>query len=318
MFSISMSFCPVAGSTSPGRLRDAILCGSGGEKRFPRGFRNSLELISSRRLTMPLKILALETSGLYGSAALAEDGQLIAEATLAPPTRSAHGLAPLLDRLLRDSAWRPFDIGLVAVVDGPGSFTGLRVGLATAKLFAYATGADVLGIDAFAAIASAAPQFLDNRSASGHVNGNSLAIERLAAEPLAVESLAVERLAVEHLNIVADAQRGQLLTARWKRGATSDWNEDAPATLLDVDRWLAGLAPGDVVAGPALATGRPTLAASLSRGVFALPENFWIPTAASVARLAWRDFQAGRRDSLWSLVPRYHRPSAAEEKRAEG
>ncbi|MFM7071163.1 MAG: tRNA (adenosine(37)-N6)-threonylcarbamoyltransferase complex dimerization subunit type 1 TsaB, partial [Planctomycetota bacterium] len=188
-------------------------------------------------------------------------------------------------------------------VDGPGSFTGLRVGLATAKLFAYATGAEVLGIDAFAAIASAAPPTLDIREASERDNG---------------DSLAVERMAIDQLNIVSDAQRGQLLAARWKRVAGSDWDEDVSTSLLDVDRWLASLAPGDVVAGPALSTGRPALAASLPPGVFALPENFWLPTAAFVARLAWRDFQAGRRDSLWSLVPRYHRPSAAEEKRAEG
>jgi tRNA threonylcarbamoyladenosine biosynthesis protein TsaB len=228
---------------------------------------------------MPLKILALETSGLYGSAALAEDGQLVAEAAIEPPTRSAQGLTPLLDRLLRSAGWRPVEIGLVAVIEGPGSFTGLRVGLATAKVFAYAGGTSVLGIDAFAAIASAMP--------------NTGEIERLA--------------------IVADAQRGQLLTAHWRRDAEGQWREESPASLRDVDRWLARLSPGDVVAGPALALGRPKLADSLPTGVTALSEDRWMPTAATVARLAWRDFQAGRRDSLWALVPRYHRPSAAEE-----
>jgi tRNA threonylcarbamoyladenosine biosynthesis protein TsaB len=232
---------------------------------------------------MPLKILALETSGLYGSAALAEDGQWVGEAAIVPPTRSAQGLTPLLDRLLRDAGWQPVDIGLVAVIDGPGSFTGLRVGLATAKVFAFASGASVLGIDAFAAIAASVPATME----SGQVS------------------------------LVADAQRGQLLAARWRRGAAGEWREESPASLLDIDRWLASLAPGDVVAGPALALGRPKLADSLPAGVVVLPEIHWMPTAATVARLAWRDFQAGRRDSLWSLVPRYHRPSAAEEVKGE-
>ncbi len=234
---------------------------------------------------MTLKILALETSGLYGSAALAEDGQLIAEATLEPPSRSAQGLAPLLDRLLRNAGWNPRDVGLVAVVDGPGSFTGLRVGLTTAKLFAYASGASVLGVNTFAAIACAAPT--------------------TTPPPTTTENC--------RLVMVADAQRGQLLTARWRRNAAGDCQEESPPSLLDVDRWLSSLSAEDVVAGPALAMGRPRLADSLPAGVRTLPESHWMPTAATVARLAWHDFQAGRRDSLWSLVPRYHRPSAAEE-----
>ena len=41
---------------------------------------------------------------------------------------------------------------------------------------------------------------------------------------------------------------------------------------------------------------------------------FWHPTAAHVARLAYRDYLAGHRDDLWNLLPHYSRPSAAEEK----
>lgn len=255
---------------------------------------------------MTLRILALETSGLYGSAALAEDGQLVVEESLAPPVRSAQGLAPLLDRLLRTAGWRPADVGLIAVIDGPGSFTGLRVGLTTAKLYAYATGAAVLGIDAFAAIAHAIPSII---APAGRADNAQTGLSSQADAPPPATP--------DRLSIAMDAQRGQLLAACWQRSPTGDWRETAAAELLDVDRWIASLSPGDVVVGPALGSGRPRLADGLPSGVVVLPETCWTPTAATVARLAWRDHAAGRRDSLWTLLPRYYRPSAAEEKRAE-
>ena len=44
------------------------------------------------------------------------------------------------------------------------------------------------------------------------------------------------------------------------------------------------------------------------------PGDLWEPRAATVGQLAWRDYQSGKRDDLWKLVPNYHRQSAAEEK----
>ena len=59
--------------------------------------------------------------------------------------------------LLKQVGWRPDDVQLVAVSVGPGSFTGLRVGVTAAKVFAYAVGAEVLGVDTLEAIAAASP-----------------------------------------------------------------------------------------------------------------------------------------------------------------
>jgi hypothetical protein len=78
-----------------------------------------------------------------------------------------------------------------------------------------------------------------------------------------------------------------------------------------VDAWLAGLPKGTVVAGPVLEKLKERLPDTLE----VVSPEFWHPTAASVARLAARDYAAGRRDDLWQLVPRYSRRSAAEEKR---
>src|SRR4051812_4115512 len=101
------------------------------------------------------RILALETSELSGSVAAAMDGDVVGELNLDPRLRSAQSLAPAIRTLLDQVGWRPQELALVAVTVGPGSFTGLRVGVATAKVMAYAAGADVLGISTHAAIAAA-------------------------------------------------------------------------------------------------------------------------------------------------------------------
>ena len=59
----------------------------------------------------------------------------------------------------------------------------------------------------------------------------------------------------------------------------------------------------------------PTLPPSGNRRTVAA--EWWLPTATAVGELAWTQFQAGRRDDVWQLVPDYYRPSAAEEKWAQ-
>src|SRR5262245_11167899 len=105
-----------------------------------------------------MRILALETSGTGGGVALFQDSNLLGELELPPPARSAASLAPAISTLLATHQVPPSQIGLVAVTVGPGSFTGLRVGITTARFFAYAAGAQVLGVNTLAAIAESAPQ----------------------------------------------------------------------------------------------------------------------------------------------------------------
>jgi len=104
-----------------------------------------------------MKILALETSTRVGSVALFEGDALLEEAWLDRSRRTARALAPGIRDLLKQHGWPPADVELVAVTCGPGSFTGLRLGVTTAKTFAYAVDAEVLGVNTLAAIAERAP-----------------------------------------------------------------------------------------------------------------------------------------------------------------
>ena len=89
-----------------------------------------------------MRILALETTEMAGSLAAMHDRKLLAEIELDSKQRTAQSLAPGMKTLLAEAGWRPTDVELVAVTIGPGSFTGLRLGVTTAKTFAYAVGAD--------------------------------------------------------------------------------------------------------------------------------------------------------------------------------
>lgn len=100
-----------------------------------------------------MRTLAIETSGATGSVAVVDGDRLIAETALPGQRRSTQTLAPAMRALLEQAAWKPRDVELLAVSIGPGSFTGLRLGVATVKLFAYATGAAVRGVDTLRAIA---------------------------------------------------------------------------------------------------------------------------------------------------------------------
>lgn len=103
-----------------------------------------------------MKILAIDTSGPFAGAALMEDGVITHE------TAACHGLThsqtamPMLDEALSAANLTSKDIDLFAAVTGPGSFTGVRIGVCAAKGLAHGCGKKVVGIDALEALAAGA------------------------------------------------------------------------------------------------------------------------------------------------------------------
>lgn len=221
-----------------------------------------------------MRILAIETTEAVGSVAAMADGQLLTEHLLSAEQRSARSLAPGMLHVLKSVGWRPSDVQLVAVTTGPGSFTGLRVGVTAAKTLAYAVGAEAMGIDTLEAIAAGMPP----------------AIDRVA--------------------VAVDAQRGEVVAATFRRNEEGWFEVESPPSLLAAERWLAELPAGMAIAGPILAR----WASRVPAGLTLVDAQWWPPRAGQVARLAHRDYAAGRRDDFWRLSPRYSRRAAAEEK----
>jgi tRNA threonylcarbamoyladenosine biosynthesis protein TsaB len=159
------------------------------------------------------RLLIVETSGRVGRVALARGVALLGARQLDEARRHARDLAPALAELLEAEGWRPRDLDAVLVSRGPGSYTGLRVGVMSAKALAYATGCRLLGVETFAAIALQAP----------------------ADAP--------------RLDVLADAQQDKVYVQSFARPFPTATGPLAVRTVAD---WLAGRDPPAWVSGPGL------------------------------------------------------------------
>lgn len=162
-----------------------------------------------------MNLLAIETIGVSASAAILRDGQTVASLVLDEKARSSEMLVPMVQSLLEKSDMKPTDIDWVAATRGPGSFTGLRVGITFAKVFAYSVGAKVLGINTLEAIAAGVPG---------------------SCSPLAV---------------ILDAQRGEIVTQTFAFGEGT-WTPTDAMRLADWGMWLENLPAETYVTGPLL------------------------------------------------------------------
>ena len=229
-----------------------------------------------------MRILAVDTSLRAGSIALWEDDRLVADVDLPAGQSTTQSLAPTIAAQLTAAAWNPRQLDLIAVSQGPGSFTGLRVGVTTAKMIAYVAGAEVMGINTLEAIAWQAATAWTGADADRPVWA------------------------------LLDAQRRQLFAACFRLRGAQLPETVCPTAIVTPASWLAQITEPVAVTGP----GVTLLARSPSKGnVFVVDQSVWAPRASSVGQLAWLHYQAGRRDDVWTLSPRYYRPSAAEEKR---
>lgn len=99
-----------------------------------------------------MKVLALDTSNQALAVALVENGQKQADMTLAIKKNHSISLMPTIDFLMQSVGWQPTDLERIVVAQGPGSYTGLRIGVATAKTLAYTLGIDLVGISSLQAL----------------------------------------------------------------------------------------------------------------------------------------------------------------------
>ena len=161
-------------------------------------------------------VLALDTTTRQGSAAVTRDGVVLG--TFAGDAAVTHGerLPGDLIRLLSAHTLRVADVDLFAVAAGPGSFTGLRIGIATQQGFAVANNRPLIGISALDAI--------------------NAAVRSLSPQPLALSPQPSAPSPVSEVATWMDAQRGQVFSALYSgdraiEGATAE----KPADVLG--RW---------------------------------------------------------------------------------
>ncbi|MBI4617968.1 MAG: tRNA (adenosine(37)-N6)-threonylcarbamoyltransferase complex dimerization subunit type 1 TsaB [Planctomycetes bacterium] len=96
-----------------------------------------------------MRLLAIESAGGAAGAALLSDGEVLAEEWIEESLAEGRLLVPLIDRLVARAGSRPSDLDVVAVDLGPGSFTGIRIGVSIAKSLSFALRIPVIGLDRF-------------------------------------------------------------------------------------------------------------------------------------------------------------------------
>jgi tRNA threonylcarbamoyladenosine biosynthesis protein TsaB len=228
-----------------------------------------------------MKTLVIDTSLPTGSVA-AIDGDGTAVRTLPTAGEHARLLAAAVASVAAELGWPIAAVDLVAVVRGPGSFTGLRVGVATAKALCWATGSRLLAVSSCEVIA----------------RGTATALGRHDSP----------------VQIAFDAGRGEVFTTVVEPDPTSPtgWR-GMTGRLAAAPAWLADLSPGSVVSGPGLALLTESLASRPD--ILIAPLSAWTPAVAEIGRVALLRAAAGERDDPATLVPDYIRPSYVDESR---
>ncbi len=216
--------------------------------------------------------LALETSGPLGSVAIVESGQVLRERTLELGRQHGQSLIPAIRDALAECGKRPRDCDLVAVSVGPGSFTGVRVGVVCAKTLAYAAQCRLAAVDALHAVACNSPED------------------------------------VTRVKVICDAQRGDLFSATYERNSGGEWVLLAGIEVVPVESLMAGLDPRDNVSGPGVGKIAPRIAGRCR----VLDAEFRIPRAIWIARLGIKAAKTGTPTDFWKVEPLYPGRSSAE------
>ncbi len=184
------------------------------------------------------RYLILETSHRIGAVALASDEKIVAERALDESRRHARDLVPAIQTLLHGQGWRARDLDGVLVSRGPGSYTGLRVGIMSAKTLAFATGCALLAIDTFAAIARRAPADCANVDVIADAQQDKVYVQRFGThpEPLSILPLAMWLESARAWNVVVTGPGLEMFANRLD-GLTvlprETWHPQ-PASLLKV------------------------------------------------------------------------------------
>jgi tRNA threonylcarbamoyladenosine biosynthesis protein TsaB len=228
-----------------------------------------------------MKILAIDTATASGSIALLEDGRLIAELTTCIQETHAERLMPSIKTLLHSIGARIEDIDGFALAVGPGSFTGLRIGLSTIKGLAWSLNKKVAGVSTLEALAMNLPYsdkqicpLLDARK------------KEVYAGIYRCDGNRPERI-MDDIAIKPD-----VLLEKIKE----------PTIFIG-----SGI---DVIFNSEPRTTNPKL-------VFA-PSHLWTIKASNIGLLAWERFKNGDSDSPQTIGLNYLRPSEAELKLKQG
>ncbi len=244
-------------------------------------------------MAMPLHVcdpslqLAIESSGTSASLCIGILGEILVHRSLPNTPRTAASLAPAIQSLMKEQSLDAQAMAQLAVTVGPGSFTGLRVGIATVKALAFAWNIPVAAIDTLDAMAASAIPFCEAQIPASHTTTLWSAL---------------------------NAYRGEVFCSRWLR-TDGRWHCSQPSIAQANEIWQSQLLKDAALSLVWVAGSRSLMASDLQHpNIRFLPHEYAQPSVESVFQLGWQAREAGTLTTWEQLQPKYLRGSAAEVK----
>lgn len=224
-----------------------------------------------------MKVLALDTSTIMTTVAVLDENNLLGEYSLNQDMSHSEKLVPMIEEVLDSIDLKIKDIDLFGVATGPGSFTGLRIGVTTIKTFAHLFNKPVLGVSTLEALAFNLPY-------------NQTIVPMI------------------------DARRNRVYTGiySWKENELVNIMEP---TTMDIDELLDNLNKDHnniVMNGDGSILYKDKIQKVLAEKVRFSTINNNSCSAASVGELALMKYKKGYKDNFYTLVPEYLRESQAQ------
>ena len=219
-------------------------------------------------------LLAVDTSTQWMGICLYDDAMVIAETIWRTSAHHTVELAPEIDRMLAHCGLKPENIKQLAIATGPGSFTGLRIGMAVIKGMALALNATVIGIPTLDIIALPQP---------------------ILEMPLIA---------------VLQAGRGRLAAARY-HATDGVWAQETPPQVFSPDDFAESIHESVYICGELSNEERNQLSKKRKKVILASPANS-TRRPSFLAELAWKRALRGEKDDIATLAPSYLHITGAE------
>ncbi len=223
-----------------------------------------------------MKILGLDTSTPVGSIGITDDESVVAEYSLNVVETHSSRLMPAIDEVLRSASLAIHDMDAFAVALGPGSFTGLRIGLGTIKGFCYALKKPIVGV--------------------------------VTLDALAYNLKFVDKLVCP----ILDARRGEVYAAVYRGSPDGKLELQTDYLCTKIEPLLETLTEPTVFLGDGLNRYKETIAEILKNKAILTPPFFGFCRGVAVALLGYERLKAGESDDYFSITPFYIRKSEAE------
>ena len=223
-----------------------------------------------------MRILGIETATSACSVCVLDNSQLIAEYTTNISKKHSQHLMPMIEHVLKNTELVPKDIGAIAVSIGPGSFTGVRIGISAAKGMAMALDIQTIGVSTLDGIAY---NLMD--------------------------------LYTDQVCVITDARRKQVYTALYEKSKVKKLTKDI---ALPIEELIKKIKKRTIFIGNATKLYADLLKKELGNLAQIAPQYLSIPRASSIALLGEKKLKEGKGASYFDLKPNYVRLSDAEIK----